>query len=318
MLAEGSSSGATAKIMNSVRKSLSYNAGGKKRESGMSVSIRYLKLLWPPINSSDDHVLISFDVACRHVFDSRGKSRANYAMLRLLVFDILCSLSSTAAAPSQTLWKTFNTHRHRTGIDTQPAPTGAHISDLLGNTRRHPICASSSDMAKSIPGTLLAPATSSSSHLHSPRYRSLSSSSSSSSSSRCQANIRRPAFSSSLLALLATVAASSSSADGRPLSSDSHPPDFLCPLVSLGIETDSAPPSESPSSCDGSSYDDVDRNIYHLSPFPTRNKRSPPKVGYIPDKYVQGVDDRWRKESSWSLYGSTYCEVRRQSACCLW
>lgn len=177
---------------------------------------------------------------------------------------------------------------------------------------------SSGDMAKPISAnTLLAPATSYLPHSRSPRFKSKSTTAHPSSSRR-RANIHRPGPSSSLLAILATVAASSSSADGRPLSSDSQPPDFLCPVL-LSLDSRRNPPAAHPRRSTSNrdvEVDDVDSSIYHLSPFPTRNKRSPSRVGFVPDKYVQGEDGRWRRESSWSLYGSSYCDVRKLLPSC--
>ncbi len=111
--------------------------------------------------------------------------------------------------------------------------------------------------------------------------------------------------SSSLLALLATVAASSSSVDGRPLAADSQPLDFLCPLLPIDISED---PSLSPSKRSFRG-DEVDEDYFILKPTPTRARRAIKRRALVADKYIQGDDGQWRKEHSWTLYGSTYCEV---------
>ncbi|KAI0347667.1 hypothetical protein BDW22DRAFT_1340987 [Trametopsis cervina] len=139
------------------------------------------------------------------------------------------------------------------------------------------------------------PSTSSSTHSRSPRHTTTPSSPHS--LSPRQANIAGTHPSSTLLVLLATVAASSSTADGRPLNADSQPPDFLCPL--LASDAPGCGPSKS------RFIDDVDTKIYHLSPSPTRNKRA----GTLPVKFQQGDDGIWRKEPNWSLYGSTHCDT---------
>ena len=115
-----------------------------------------------------------------------------------------------------------------------------------------------------------------------------------------------PRPSANLLALLATVAASSSSADGRPLSSDASPPDFLCPFLPPHFLADHTPSPRRDNAWD-ELYED-DRH-HQGAPTPTRVRRRR-RSGPLPDKYVEGVDGRWRKEHSWTLYGSSYCDVR--------
>lgn len=159
-------------------------------------------------------------------------------------------------------------------------------------------------MAKPIPASPLAPPTASLPlHSHLP---SCTASYTHSSASPSQANIHSSRPSATLLALLATVAASSTAVDGRPLDADSPPPDFLCPLF----------PSDPSPECPIHSQPDVvndnvaEEELYWLSPTPTRKRRANKRVVFIPDKYVQGSDGRWRRESTWSLYGSTVCDVR--------
>lgn len=103
--------------------------------------------------------------------------------------------------------------------------------------------------------------------------------------------------SSSLLAFLATVVASTPSVDGYPLYPESSPPDFLCPFL---IAQDPPPLPKSRRSLKRDLGDDEPSLKYFA-----RVERN----GFVPDKYVQGEDGRWRK-STWSLYGSTYCKVR--------
>jgi hypothetical protein len=108
---------------------------------------------------------------------------------------------------------------------------------------------------------------------------------------------RRPQAgpSSGLLSIRATIAASSSTTDGKPLISERSPPQFLCPSVQY------------------------DSNIPSDSVLIYRPKNSPPQTitglsaspdgRNIPDKYIQGNDGRWRK-AEYTLYGSTLCQVR--------
>ncbi|KAI0782388.1 hypothetical protein BC629DRAFT_1594175 [Irpex lacteus] len=154
-------------------------------------------------------------------------------------------------------------------------------------------------MAKPTPST---PATSLPSHNHPPR---LNLAYSSSSLSPRHANIQATRPSSTVLAVLAAVAASSSTVDGRPLNTDSEPLDFLCPILASD-NSDCASSSKT-----RSNVADVDPKLYHLSPTPTRNKRRP---SGLPDKYAPGQDGRWRRETSWSLYGSTHCECEDLTA----
>lgn len=104
--------------------------------------------------------------------------------------------------------------------------------------------------------------------------------------------------SSSLLAILATVAASTTSADGLPIPSYAQPPDFLCPFL---FTQDSTKPSKPRRNI-------TKRDLPEAIPadYFSRLQRS----GFVPDKYVQGDDGRWRK-SNWSLYGSAYCKVSK-------
>lgn len=157
------------------------------------------------------------------------------------------------------------------------------------------------DMAKPKPPLDLAStATSSSSH------------ESASSTTRRRAPYNSPPRpSSNLIALLATVAASSSAADGRPLSPDSRPPDFLCPFLSPRFVPDRPSSSRRTLKVEvaEAAVEEEAEEVYGLSPTPTRLRRVGAAAPNVPDKYVEGDDGRWRKEHSWTLYGSTYCDV---------
>ncbi|CDO73182.1 hypothetical protein BN946_scf185007.g237 [Trametes cinnabarina] len=117
-----------------------------------------------------------------------------------------------------------------------------------------------------------------------------------------------PDPSSGLLALLVTVAGSSSSADARPLD-DSHPdspPDFLCPRLhswspSEHTTSSAATPSWVLEPCDASEA------AAFLELSIKRRRRRTRRGSNIADKYVKGPDGRWRKADSWELYGSSSC-----------
>ncbi|TFK56786.1 hypothetical protein OE88DRAFT_56668 [Heliocybe sulcata] len=93
--------------------------------------------------------------------------------------------------------------------------------------------------------------------------------------------------SSGLLALIATVAGSSSSVDARPL--QAAPLTFLYPFIdNQSLQT----PSRTVSAPD--------------APFPTPTKHQASRRGAsLADKYESGTDGRWRKMSEYTLYGST-------------
>ncbi|OJT08500.1 hypothetical protein TRAPUB_683 [Trametes pubescens] len=120
-----------------------------------------------------------------------------------------------------------------------------------------------------------------------------------------------PDPSSGILALLVTVAGSSSVA-AHPLDPlDSHvPPEFLCPRLhawSLSEPSSSSSAAQQSHSwywepCDASeaaSYVDLSSR--------RRKRRTRLTSNNIADKYTQGPDGRWRKADSWELYGSSSC-----------
>ncbi|KAF8899117.1 hypothetical protein BD779DRAFT_1487101 [Infundibulicybe gibba] len=94
--------------------------------------------------------------------------------------------------------------------------------------------------------------------------------------------------SSTLLSLLATIAASTTLVGGSPT-----PPKFLCPFISdedaaeQGIDCDPAP-----------------SGAIHLSPTPIlldQNRR------HVPDRYETDDQGHWRRLDTYTLYGSTIC-----------
>lgn len=100
--------------------------------------------------------------------------------------------------------------------------------------------------------------------------------------------------SSSVLSILATIAASSHSVDGSPLPLPTPPPSFLCPFIdNVNICVRKTTPTTSYSS-----------SITTSSTPTTTTTQSEPQVA---DKYVKGPDGRWHKADSWTLYGSTCC-----------
>ncbi|KAI0639841.1 hypothetical protein C8Q77DRAFT_1152783 [Trametes polyzona] len=122
-----------------------------------------------------------------------------------------------------------------------------------------------------------------------------------------------PDPSSGILALLVTVAGSSS-ADGRPLDSSDVPPDFLCPRLHAWSlpQSASSPPSSSSAAQQQPSWYwepcDAAEAAAYVDIAVRRRKRRPRKTSNnIADKYVQGSDGRWRKADSWELYGSSSC-----------
>ncbi|KAG1749752.1 uncharacterized protein EDB91DRAFT_1109479 [Suillus paluster] len=99
--------------------------------------------------------------------------------------------------------------------------------------------------------------------------------------------------SSSVLSILATIAASSQTVDGSPLPLPTPPPSFLCPFIE---EHDTLHPRDlSPTITTTSTSTSI-------SSYPKSTKYKPVQVA---DRYVQGVDGRWYKAEAWTLFGST-------------
>ncbi|CAL1694087.1 unnamed protein product [Somion occarium] len=111
-----------------------------------------------------------------------------------------------------------------------------------------------------------------------------------------------PTPSSGILAFLATLTASSSTAQGYPLDSQPLPPDFLCP----GLRPDlHAEPPLAPQASTRKRRERRDTSDYPSSSPHKRGSKRP----FVPDKYTQGPDGRWRKTGNWSLYGYCNCET---------
>ncbi|KAG1784218.1 hypothetical protein EV702DRAFT_1058101 [Suillus placidus] len=99
--------------------------------------------------------------------------------------------------------------------------------------------------------------------------------------------------SSSVLSILAAIAASSQTVDGSPLPLPTPPLSFLCPFIDhVDICVRNTTPTTSHS------------NKAASSTSPTTTAKSTPQVA---DKYVRGPDGRWHKTDAWTLYGSTCC-----------
>lgn len=94
--------------------------------------------------------------------------------------------------------------------------------------------------------------------------------------------------SSGLLALLATVAASSSTVEGIPLP-------FLCPSLDSSSPVARHIPRDDP------------LDVF-IQPSPSPIKRRLRKR-YVPVKFERADDGHWRRVETYSLYGSTMCLV---------
>lgn len=100
--------------------------------------------------------------------------------------------------------------------------------------------------------------------------------------------------SSGVLSLLATISAASSTVDGSPLSAQPTPPPFLCPYISHDDCKAYAELLLDPVA--GTSASALS------APTPTLTRR-----GLVADKFVEGLDGRWRRADRYTLYGSTVC-----------
>ncbi|TCD59749.1 hypothetical protein EIP91_011619, partial [Steccherinum ochraceum] len=106
--------------------------------------------------------------------------------------------------------------------------------------------------------------------------------------------------STAVLAALATISAASSTVDGHPLDDQPPPPDFLCP----SYPSDYIPAQTPPPSVSTSRRRNTRRDFATPSVNTPSKRDSRPSV---PLKYEQGEDGRWRKSSSYSLLGSSFC-----------
>jgi hypothetical protein len=107
---------------------------------------------------------------------------------------------------------------------------------------------------------------------------------------------RRPQLaypSSSVLSILATIAASSQAVDGSPL--PTPPPSFLCPFIEHQIRA--LPPTATTSSSTV-----VTPSLSAAIPISSNDNDN--DDFQLADKYVQGSDGRWRKTGDWTLFGS--------------
>lgn len=102
--------------------------------------------------------------------------------------------------------------------------------------------------------------------------------------------------SSSVLSILATIAASSQTVDGSPLPLPTSPPSFLCPF----IEHDN-PRIRDPTT----SYSSITTSSTSSTTTASHTQSTP----QVADKYVQESDGRWYKADAWTLYGSTCCST---------
>ncbi|KAG6335087.1 hypothetical protein ID866_3996 [Astraeus odoratus] len=111
-----------------------------------------------------------------------------------------------------------------------------------------------------------------------------------------------PSPSSAVLSALAIIAASPTTVAGSPVPVQTTPPVFLCPHIERDIPNLPTIPT-----------------IPTIPPIPAHAvpRASTPTSTYKPvyldlsrriaDKYIQGMDNRWRKTDEWTLYGSTCC-----------
>lgn len=102
--------------------------------------------------------------------------------------------------------------------------------------------------------------------------------------------------SSSVLSILATIAASSHTVDGSPLPLPTPPPPFLCPSINYDSFQPHAP---TPTTASSSSI------FYSTSSLSSSSLPGSTSNRQVADKYVQGVDGLWRKTDSWTLFGSS-------------
>jgi len=119
---------------------------------------------------------------------------------------------------------------------------------------------------------------------------------------------RPPTPSSALLTILAGLVGSVNPSPVACHDSNAPPPSFLCPSLELHPEVDVQgfilPPHTPPPS---SPVPGPSRTIPTEVPTPPVKRRA--RRNLAPG-YAQGDDGRWRKLSTWSLYGSTVCMVR--------
>lgn len=109
--------------------------------------------------------------------------------------------------------------------------------------------------------------------------------------------------SSSVLSLLATITAASSTVDGSPLVAQPTPPTFLCPSIDCDIYNNNIPPYPSRSQ-PPAGYSGAQVLAAHTGTHRRSRKRA-----QLADRYEKGPDGRWRQADGYTLYGSTICSV---------
>lgn len=117
---------------------------------------------------------------------------------------------------------------------------------------------------------------------------------------------RTPTPSSALLAILASLVGSVHPSPVACLDLDAPPPSFLCPSLLPRAEFQDIPfpPQTPPPSSPVPGPSRVTQTDY---PTPTPERHIARELA---PGYTKGSDGRWRKLSTWSLYGSTICVVR--------
>lgn len=102
--------------------------------------------------------------------------------------------------------------------------------------------------------------------------------------------------SSSVLSILATIAAGSHTVDGSPLPLPTPPPPFLCPSINYDSFQPRAP---TPTTASSSSILYPTSSLSSSSLLGSRSNRQ------LADKYVQDADGLWRETDAWTLFGSS-------------
>lgn len=119
---------------------------------------------------------------------------------------------------------------------------------------------------------------------------------------------RAPTPSSALLTVLASLVGSVNPFPVACQDSSDPPPSFLCPSLQphpgFDVQDFVLPPQTPPPSPPVPGPSRVIRTEIPTHPAKRRARRN------LAPGYTQGDDGRWRKLSTWSLYGSTVCVVR--------
>ncbi|EMD41872.1 hypothetical protein CERSUDRAFT_110431 [Gelatoporia subvermispora B] len=110
--------------------------------------------------------------------------------------------------------------------------------------------------------------------------------------------------SSSVLAILGTVAAATCTVDGHPLPTQTPPPDFLCPGLDLRPTPTPTPPPLPRATV---LPEQIDVDPSRVAPLLRQALLAERGNVFLAPKYVQGNDGLWRKTDHYSLYGSLVC-----------